>query len=71
MGPKIYPETSLTDHQTTPRNITEERRPQRQDGGSLNSHSLIVLYTAAERADSLHFDFSNSNDTNEEIFISK
>jgi hypothetical protein len=37
MGPVMYPETSVTNYQSTLNNITEERRYRLLRGGSLKS----------------------------------
>jgi len=46
MGPLGCPETSITNYQSTLRNIPEERKSDLRCGGSLNSR-LIRLITVA------------------------
>jgi len=40
MGPIVFPETSVTNYQSTLRNIPEERRSHLHRGGSRKSHTV-------------------------------
>jgi hypothetical protein len=45
MGPTVCPETSVTNHQSTPRNIPEQRRSHWHRCDNLNSHRDITFLT--------------------------
>jgi hypothetical protein len=61
MGPIRFPETSVNNYHTTPRNISEERRSHQHRGGSLKSRmGLLVCHEEVlkEKGRSLSWEFS-------------
>jgi hypothetical protein len=51
MGPTGFPETSVNNYHTTPRNITEERISHQHGGGSLESRLTVSTDLLSLQAD--------------------
>ena len=49
MGQIICPKTSITNHQPTPWNISEDRRPQLHRSGSLKSRKIVQVFRLSQQ----------------------